>query len=43
MVKKIDKILRTIEKYMIEILFLAMILVVLTAVFNRLTVNRQMA
>lgn len=43
MVKKIDKILRTIEKYMIEVLFLAMIFVVLAAVFNRLTVNRQMA
>lgn len=42
-VKKIDKVLRTVEKVMIEVLFFVMILVVLAAVLNRMTVNRQMA
>ena len=43
MIKKIEKILFTIEKRIIQVLFFAMIFVVLAAIFNRLTFNRQMA
>lgn len=43
MLKTIENILNTVEKIFLQILFVAMTLVVLIAVFNRITVNAQMA
>lgn len=43
MIEKFKHVLNTIEKYMLEILFLVMTVVVLAAIFNRVTVNAQMA
>lgn len=43
MIGKIETVLNAIEKRAIQILFICMTTVVLLAVFNRITVNRQMA
>ena len=43
MIKKIENVLFAIEKRLIQVLFFSMTLVVLAAIFNRLTFNRQMA
>lgn len=43
MIEKLEHVLNTIEKYMLEILFLLMTIVVLAAICNRITVNAQMA